>query len=123
MSAKDRSATALDGVPLAAAGAGVAGASAGDDVVGAADGVDVDGAGAGVEAVGGVEGFAGAGDWALVVIQFHQPKGQEAAPAGAVPAVSSPPARTRVVKGAAICLLSSSIRRTVPIAYVTPHIE
>jgi hypothetical protein len=161
MSSKERRATALDGVPLAAgaaaagtaagagatgtgagagaagagtsagagaagagisagagaagtsAGAGAAGAatSAGADVTGAgaAAGADVDGAGAGVHDVEASEGFAGTWDWALAVIQFHQPNGQDAAPAGAEPAVRSPPARTRVTKGAAMCLLSFRI--------------
>jgi hypothetical protein len=105
------------------AGAGVTGTAAGDDVVGAAAGADVDGAGAGVEAVGAADGSAGAGDWALAVIQFHQPKGQDAALAGADAPISSPPARVRVITEAVICFLFFSTRRTVPTAYATPHIE
>jgi hypothetical protein len=103
-------------------GADVVATAAGDGV-GAPAGADVDGAGAGVGSVGVAEGLAGAGDWALAVIQFHHPKGQEAASAGAEPAVSSPPARTRVITGAAICLLSFRTGRTVPTAHATLHIE
>jgi hypothetical protein len=105
------------------AGAGVAGTAAGDDVVGALAGAEADGARAGAEAVGVAEGVTGAGDWALAVIQFHQPKGQEAALAGADAPISSPPARVRVITEAVICFLFFSTRRTVPSAYATPHIE
>jgi hypothetical protein len=104
---------------VAGAGAGVAGTAAGDDVVGA----EAAKAGAGAEAVGVAEGITGAGDWALAVIQFHQPNGQEAASAGAEAPISSPPARVRVITEAVICFLFFSTRRTVPTAYATPHIE
>ncbi len=89
----------------------MAGAAAGEDVKGAEVG----------EAV--AAGVAEAGDSALAVIQFHQPKGQESAPAGTEAPVSSPPARTRVIRGAAMNLLSFNTRRTVPTARATPHIQ
>ena len=87
-------------------------------MAGAAAGEDVEGAGVG-EAV--ALGVAEPGD--LAVIQFHQPKGQESAPAGTEAPVSSPPARTRVIRGAAMNLLSFNTRRTVPTARATPHIQ
>jgi hypothetical protein len=89
-------------------------------VAGAAAGEDVEGAGVGESVAAGA---AEAGDWAPAVIQFHQPKGQESAPAGAEAPISSPPARTRVIRGAAMYLLSFNTRRTVPTARATPHIQ
>ena len=92
-------------------------------MVGAAAGVNVDGAGAGVRVAEAEEGSVGAADRELAVIQFHQPKGQEAASAGADAPISSPPAAVRVITEAAIRFLSFNTRRTVHTAYAALHIE
>ncbi|MCU1566235.1 MAG: hypothetical protein JWQ56_1172, partial [Pseudarthrobacter sp.] len=106
-----------------ASAGGVSGTAAGDDVAGAAAEADVEGAGDGVRGEAVADGVAEAGDWELAVIQFHQPKGQASAPAGAEAPISSPPARTRVIRGAAMYLLSFNTRRTVPTAHATPDIR
>jgi len=68
--------------------------------------------------VGGTDGDADAeavpadaGDCTLAAVQAGQSKGQEKAPAEAEPAVTSPPARTRVVREAAMCVFFFRIRR------------